>query len=184
MPHPFRLLRARAERPRRRAAEQGDECASLHSVGGETGGIAARPIADRFHDPGHVSDTRTNFEVDLVVPIRLAETVCMTVAGEYRRNALQCWQRASESICVADKATWLKLAQEWQRLAERVDPGTALSYNYGAGAKNFHSNRSLSDYRTGLSPFGTDIEIYRAETGVRKAPIVRKSRPRDSAHST
>src|SRR5215211_3608643 len=41
-----------------------------------------------------------------------------------------------------------------------------------------------SDYRIGLSPFGTDIEIYRAETGVRKAPIVRKSRPRDSAHST
>src|SRR5215211_7819083 len=100
-------------------------------------------IADRFHDPGHVNDTRTDFEVDLVVPIRLAETVCMTVAGEYRRNALQCWQRASESICIADKATWLKLAQEWQRLAERVDPGTALSYNYGAGAKNFHSNRSL-----------------------------------------
>src|SRR5436190_20582148 len=36
----------------------------------------------------------------------------------------------------------------------------------------------------GLSPSGTDIEIYRAETGVRKAPsgapIVRKSRPRDS----
>jgi integrase len=82
-------------------------------------------IADRFHDPGHVSDTRTDCEVDLVVPILLAETVCMTVAGEYRRNALQCWQRASESICVADKATWLKLAQEWQRLAERLDPGTA-----------------------------------------------------------
>jgi Pentapeptide repeats (8 copies) len=45
-----------------------------------------------------------------------------------------------------------------------------------------------SHYRTGLSPSGTDIEIYRAETGVRKAPIgapiVRKSRPRDSAQST
>src|SRR5215211_692092 len=45
-----------------------------------------------------------------------------------------------------------------------------------------------SHYRTGLSPAGTDIEIYRPETGVRKAhcgrPIMRKSRPRDSAHST
>ena len=45
-----------------------------------------------------------------------------------------------------------------------------------------------SHYRTGLSPSGPDIEIYRAETGVRKAPngapIMRKSQPRDSAHST
>src|SRR5262249_48070695 len=31
-PHDFRLLRARRERPRRRAAEQSDERATLHSI--------------------------------------------------------------------------------------------------------------------------------------------------------
>src|SRR5262245_53398436 len=31
-PHPVRLLRARRERPRRRAAEQRDELASFHSI--------------------------------------------------------------------------------------------------------------------------------------------------------
>jgi hypothetical protein len=49
----------------------------------------------------------------------------MTVAEEYRRNAHQCREQAGKSVQIGDKAIWLKLAEDWQRLAEQLDAGSA-----------------------------------------------------------
>ena len=45
-PHPFRLLRARHQRPRRRAAEQRDELAAFHSI---TSSARASTVGGRFN---------------------------------------------------------------------------------------------------------------------------------------
>jgi hypothetical protein len=42
-------------------------------------------------------------------------------SGEYRQNADDCRQRSAQARLPADKANWLKIAEEWQKLAEEVD---------------------------------------------------------------
>jgi hypothetical protein len=49
----------------------------------------------------------------------------MSNTEEYRRNAHQCREQAGESVQIGDKAAWLKLAEDWQRLAEQADAGSA-----------------------------------------------------------
>jgi hypothetical protein len=39
----------------------------------------------------------------------------------YRHNADDCRQRSLQARAPADKANWLKIAEEWQKLAEEVD---------------------------------------------------------------
>ncbi|MBR1210249.1 hypothetical protein [Bradyrhizobium sp. JYMT SZCCT0180] len=41
----------------------------------------------------------------------------------YRNNADDCRQRSLQARTPADKANWLKIAEEWQKLAEEVDAG-------------------------------------------------------------
>jgi hypothetical protein len=43
----------------------------------------------------------------------------------YRRNAGDCRQRSMQANRSEDKAAWLKLAEEWQKLAEEVDAAEA-----------------------------------------------------------
>jgi hypothetical protein len=44
---------------------------------------------------------------------------------EYRQNAEECREQASRAIRTEDKARWLKLAQDWQTLAEVADASAA-----------------------------------------------------------
>jgi hypothetical protein len=37
-------------------------------------------------------------------------------AGRYRQNADDCLQRSLQARTPADKANWLKIAEEWQKL--------------------------------------------------------------------
>jgi hypothetical protein len=48
----------------------------------------------------------------------------MSSAELYRHNADDCRQRSLQARTPADKANWLKIAEEWQKLAEEVDAGT------------------------------------------------------------
>ncbi|MFL5259420.1 MAG: hypothetical protein ACJ8AS_06670 [Hyphomicrobiales bacterium] len=43
---------------------------------------------------------------------------------EYRQNAEDCREQALRAIRTEDKARWLKLAQDWQTLAEVADAST------------------------------------------------------------
>jgi hypothetical protein len=43
-------------------------------------------------------------------------------ADQYRREAAQCREQAERSKREEDKASWLKLAAQWQRMAEEADP--------------------------------------------------------------
>jgi hypothetical protein len=45
----------------------------------------------------------------------------MSSAELYRHNADDCRQRSLQARAAADKANWLKIAEEWQKLAEEVD---------------------------------------------------------------
>jgi hypothetical protein len=45
----------------------------------------------------------------------------MNSAERYRQNADDCRQRSLQARSAADKANWLKIAEEWQKLAEGVD---------------------------------------------------------------
>jgi hypothetical protein len=45
-------------------------------------------------------------------------------AERYRQNADDCRQRSLQARTPADKANWLKIAEEWQKLAEEVDADT------------------------------------------------------------
>jgi hypothetical protein len=45
----------------------------------------------------------------------------MTSGELYRQNADDCRQRSLRARTPADKANWLKIAEEWQKLAEKVD---------------------------------------------------------------
>jgi hypothetical protein len=42
-----------------------------------------------------------------------------------RLNAYDCRQRSLQARTLADKANWLKIAEEWQKLAEEVDVSNA-----------------------------------------------------------
>jgi hypothetical protein len=48
----------------------------------------------------------------------------MSVAGEYRKQAEQCRLRAESSSKPADRAFWLSLAENWQKLAQDADGPT------------------------------------------------------------
>jgi hypothetical protein len=43
------------------------------------------------------------------------------VSNRYRQYADDCRQRSLQAHTPADKANWLKIAEEWQKLAEEVD---------------------------------------------------------------
>jgi hypothetical protein len=45
----------------------------------------------------------------------------MSSAELYRHNADDCRQRSLQARAPADKANWLKIAEEWQKLAEEID---------------------------------------------------------------
>ena len=45
----------------------------------------------------------------------------------YRHNADDCRQRSLRARTPADKANWLKIAEEWQKLAEEVDLAAGLT---------------------------------------------------------
>ena len=45
----------------------------------------------------------------------------MGSAERYRQNADDCPQRSLQARIPVDKANWLKIAEEWQKLAEEVD---------------------------------------------------------------
>jgi hypothetical protein len=45
----------------------------------------------------------------------------MSDAKLYRHNADDCRKRSLQARTPADKANWLKIAEEWQKLAEEVD---------------------------------------------------------------
>ena len=45
----------------------------------------------------------------------------MNPAERYRQNADDSRQRSLQARTAADKANWLKIAEEWQNLAEEVD---------------------------------------------------------------
>jgi hypothetical protein len=49
----------------------------------------------------------------------------MMPAERYRQNADDCRQRSLQARTAADKANWLKIAEEWQKLAEEVDGASA-----------------------------------------------------------
>ena len=42
-------------------------------------------------------------------------------AEEYRRKAQECVAHAQRVSSAADKATWLQMAENWQRLAENAE---------------------------------------------------------------
>jgi hypothetical protein len=42
-------------------------------------------------------------------------------AKEYRRKAEECVGHAQRATDPADKATWLRMAENWQKLAESID---------------------------------------------------------------
>jgi hypothetical protein len=49
----------------------------------------------------------------------------VTDAELYRHNADDCRLRSLQARMPADKANWLKIAEEWQKLAEEIDAATA-----------------------------------------------------------
>lgn len=46
-------------------------------------------------------------------------------ADHYRRQAEDCRLQAEKSKLDGDKASWLKLAAQWQRMAEEADPASS-----------------------------------------------------------
>jgi hypothetical protein len=44
----------------------------------------------------------------------------MKSAKRYRQNADDCRQRSLQARSAAGKANWLKIAEEWQKLADQV----------------------------------------------------------------
>jgi hypothetical protein len=45
----------------------------------------------------------------------------MTTSDEYRKFAQECRQQAEKTWRPDEKAMWLKLAEQWQRMAEDLD---------------------------------------------------------------
>jgi hypothetical protein len=56
-------------------------------------------------------------------------------AERYRQNADDCRQRSLQARTPADKANWLKIAEEWQKLAEEVDLANGSAGGLGAKGK-------------------------------------------------
>jgi hypothetical protein len=47
-------------------------------------------------------------------------------AEEYRRKAQECVAHAQRAANAGDKATWLQMAENWQRLAESAGSGPTI----------------------------------------------------------
>lgn len=47
-------------------------------------------------------------------------------ASEYRRKAQECVAHAHRATDPNDKATWLQMAENWQRLADTTQPGLSI----------------------------------------------------------
>lgn len=45
----------------------------------------------------------------------------MSYAEKYRKNAVECLQQAERALSAEHRDHWMKLAVEWQRLAEEAD---------------------------------------------------------------
>jgi hypothetical protein len=45
----------------------------------------------------------------------------MSQADEFRQNAVECQEQAGTSINPLDRQHWLKLAEQWLKLAEAID---------------------------------------------------------------
>jgi hypothetical protein len=56
-------------------------------------------------------------------------------SGEQMHNADDCRQRSLQARTPADKANWLKIAEEWQKLAEEVDVANSPKDGLKAKAK-------------------------------------------------
>ena len=59
----------------------------------------------------------------------------MSDAELYRHNADDCRQRSLQARAPADKANWLKIAEEWQKLAEEVDANNGPESGLKANGK-------------------------------------------------
>jgi hypothetical protein len=59
----------------------------------------------------------------------------MSDAELYRHNADDCRQRSLQARRPADKANWLKIAEEWQKLAEEVDAANGSASGLKAKGK-------------------------------------------------
>jgi hypothetical protein len=46
-------------------------------------------------------------------------------AERYRKNTEVCRHRAAQALKPEDKARWLKISEDWQKLAEEVDAANA-----------------------------------------------------------
>jgi len=47
-------------------------------------------------------------------------------SANYRQRTQECRQHADKSTCAEDKAAWLRMAEDWQKLAQGLDErGTA-----------------------------------------------------------
>jgi hypothetical protein len=79
-----------------------------------------------------------------------------TKADEFRRKAQDCLLRAEKSRYEVSKASWLKVAEKWQRLAERMESRTLSSQagseaaipphdDEGAAISSLHRARRDSD---------------------------------------
>jgi hypothetical protein len=60
----------------------------------------------------------------------------MAVSDEYRKQAERCQQRAVDAIKDSDKAFWLLLAENWQKLAEDYDQRPPFSVKLGIFVEN------------------------------------------------
>ena len=56
------------------------------------------------------------------VELRLKAKEMMGSAERYRQNADDCRQRSLQARTPADKANWLKIAEEWKSLRKRSMP--------------------------------------------------------------
>jgi hypothetical protein len=49
----------------------------------------------------------------------------VSTADDFRRQAEECRQMAARAISPIDKASWLRLAEDWLRLAQTADKSAA-----------------------------------------------------------
>ena len=47
-------------------------------------------------------------------------------AAEYRRKARECLEHSHRAVTLDDKASWLQMAEGWQRLADNAEGRSSL----------------------------------------------------------
>jgi hypothetical protein len=60
------------------------------------------------------------------------------IANRYRARAEECRAQAERAVHSHDKAAWLKMAEDWQRLAESVEAGELKSRQKLPGVGDEH----------------------------------------------